>query len=95
MPERLAELLAVRAVAGLSSDEARELGELLAEHPEVDERDYELAMASLRLAPLPESLRERLLRRATRDSLARAHRRWWIAAGVLAGAMLLAVWSNR
>jgi len=67
MPERPAELLAVRAVAGLSPEEARELEDLLGQYSEIDERDYDLAIASLQLEPLPKALRERLLRQAERE----------------------------
>ncbi len=94
MPERLSELLAVRALAGLSPMESRELEELLAQHPEIDEREYELAVASLQLEPLPESLRERVLRQATREPPPRVRwwgePSWWIAAIVLATALVLA-----
>jgi len=99
MSERLAELLAVRAVAGRSAAESRELKELLAQHPEIDEREYELAVASLQLEPLPESLRERVLRQATRESPPRVRwwgePSWWIAAIVLALAVFLATLTTR
>ncbi|MBY0503424.1 MAG: anti-sigma factor [Bryobacteraceae bacterium] len=83
MPERLAELLALRAIAGLSPEEARELAELLRQHPEVKESDFE---------PLPD-LRDRLLRRAAKE------RRWgrgsaWMVAVVLALAFFLATWES-
>ncbi len=99
IPDRLAELLAVRAVAGLSADEARELEELLTQHPEVDEHEHELAIAALQLQPLPESLRARLLRQAARETPPRlsgwGRARWWIAAILLAATIIWAIWRNR
>ena len=99
MPDRLAELLAVRAVAGLSAAEARELEELLTQHPEVDEHEHELAIAALQLQPLPESLRARLLRQAMREAppklSAWGRATWWFAATLLAATILWATWSNR
>lgn len=64
--ERLAELLALRAVAGLSPREFKELEELLPRYPEVDARD-EWVAAGFFEAP-PPSLRERLLKSAAGES---------------------------
>ena len=94
MPERLAELRAVRAVADLSPAEARELAALLAQHPEIDEQDYDLAITSWRREPLPHTLRERLLRQASRERPSRFswwnRPLWWAAAFLLAAAIFFA-----
>lgn len=80
MPERLAELLAVRAIAELSPAEQVELERLVAQHPEVDPFAYQLA-----LPPVPASLRARLLQRAAQDSPRQTslHYVWWLAAVLL------------
>ena len=85
MPERLAELLAVRAVAELSPDEQAELERLMAQHPEVDPFAYQLS-----LPPVPASLRARLLQRAAQDSPRQTsiHFGWWLAAVVLLAALV-------
>ena len=77
MPERLAELLAVRAVADLSPDEQAELDRLISLHPEVDPFAYQLS-----LPPVPASLRARLLQRAAQDRPQQTslHWGWWLAA---------------
>lgn len=66
-PERLLDLLADRATQGLSKDEARELDQLLAEHPAVDAEAYDLAAAAAYLAmngpaaePMPAAVRARV-----------------------------------
>ncbi len=84
MPERLAELLAVRAVAELSPDEQAELDRLIAQHPEVDPFAYQLS-----LPPVPASLRARLLQRAAQDSpQTSGHFGWWVAGVLLLGAVV-------
>jgi len=96
IPERMAELLAVRAWAGLSPDEDGELEELLIQHPEVDARDFDLAIEALQLEPLPASLRARLLDQATREwpqtstwgTWGRAS--WWVGAVLVAALLALA-----
>ena len=91
MPERLAELLAVRAVAELSSAEQAELERLIAQHPEVDPFAYQLS-----LPPVPASLRARLLQRASQDSPQTSrHVGWWLAAGVLLVAVALYVYARK
>lgn len=89
MPERLAELLAVRAVAELSPDEQAELERLMAQHPEVDPFAYQLS-----LPPVPASLRARLLQRAAQDSPRQTsiHWGWWLAAVLLLVALVLFAW---
>lgn len=67
--ERLAELLAMRAVAGLPPEESRELEDLLVQYPEVDVQGFDWFAAS---GP-PAALRERLLQRASQES---ARRPW-------------------
>jgi len=94
IPERMAELLAVRAWAGLSPDEAGELEELLTQHPEVDARDFDLAIEALQLEPLPASLRARLLDQAVREQ-SRAwgpwgRVSWWLGAVLVAALLALA-----
>ena len=86
MPERLAELLAVRAVAELSPDEQVELERLMAQHPEVDPFAYQLS-----LPPVPASLRARVLQRAAQDSPRQTavHWGWWLAAVLLLVAVVL------
>lgn len=58
------------------------------QHPEIDEHDYELAIASLQLEPLPESLRERLLQQATLHGppalTGWGPASWWLAATAVA-----------
>ena len=80
MPERLAELLAVRAVAELSPAEHAELERLIAQHPEVDPFAYQLS-----LPPVPASLQARLLQRAAQDSPRQTsvHFGLWLAALLL------------
>ena len=89
MPERLAELLAVRAVAELSPVEQLELERLVAQHPEVDPFAYQLS-----LPPVPATLRARLLRRAAQDSLPQTsfHFGWWLAAVLLLLALVFYAW---
>ena len=89
MPERLAELLAVRAVAELSPDEQAELERLMAQHPEVDPFAYQLS-----LPMVPASLRARLLQRAAQDSPRQTsiHWGWWLAAVLLLVALVLFAW---
>ena len=88
MPERLAELLAVRAVAELSPAEQAELDRLIAQHPEVDPFAYQLS-----LPPVPPTLRARLLQRAAQESPQKTsiHFGWWLAAIVLLVALVF--WS--
>ena len=63
---RAEELLALRAVEGLEDVEERELSNLLAAMPEVDDGAFEAAAAACHLAlvgaevPLPDALRQRL-----------------------------------
>jgi hypothetical protein len=66
--DRLLELLANRATEGLGPSETVELQRLLAEHPEVDEWELDLAAGAIELAlgpepdeELPEALRARIL----------------------------------
>jgi hypothetical protein len=63
--ERLQDLLATRAVEGLSQTEQDELIELVASHPGTDPEELErvaasLAMVGLRTEPMPASLRTRV-----------------------------------
>ena len=91
MPERLAELLAVRAVAELSPAEQAELERLIAQHPEVDPFAYQLS-----LPPVPASLRARLLRRAAQDrAQTSSHAGWWLAAAVLLVAVAFYVYARK
>ncbi|MCS6865295.1 MAG: anti-sigma factor [Gemmataceae bacterium] len=70
--ERLDELLALQAMEGLSSDEVRELDQLLELFPHEDAEALELAAAALHLAmsppleALPESVAEKLYAAANR-----------------------------
>lgn len=75
--ELLLDLLAARATEGLSSEEERELEKLLAESPDVDPLDFELAAAAAanacalqsgRGADVPAGLKERLLADAHRHT---------------------------
>lgn len=85
MPERLAELLAVRAVAELSPTEQAELDRLIAQHPEVDPFAYQLS-----LPPVPPTLRARLLQRAAQESpQTSSHFGSWVAAVLLLGACVV------
>ena len=91
MPERLAELLAVRAVAELSPAEQAELERLIAQHPEVDPFAYQLS-----LPPVPASLRARLLQRAAQDrSQTSSNAGWLLAAAVLLVAVAFYVYVRK
>ncbi len=63
--ERIAELLADRAVEGLDADEQDELDRLAGQYPDYDEEALDrvaaaLALNGLRVEPMPASLRERI-----------------------------------
>lgn len=71
--DRLQELLADRALFGVSSDEQRELAKLLAAMPEVDESELDRLAAAVQLgtftdqAELPPELAENIKHQATRS----------------------------
>ena len=91
MPERLAELLAVRAVAELSPAEQAELERLIAQHPEVDPFAYQLS-----LPPVPASLRARLLQRAAQDrAQTSSGAGWWLVAAVLLVAVAFYIYARK
>jgi hypothetical protein len=63
--ERLCDLLTLRAIEGLSEEERKELQELAANHPEFDPDEFDrvaasLALAGLRVEPMPAALRARI-----------------------------------
>ena len=65
--EKLTDLLADRALHGLSDDEQRELEILKAQYPELDEQEFERAAAAIQLTeamkpePLPKHLRSKII----------------------------------
>ena len=65
--EKLNDLLADRALHGLSDDEQRELEKLNAQYPELDESEFERAAAAIQLTeamkpePLPKHLRSKII----------------------------------
>jgi anti-sigma-K factor RskA len=65
--EKLTDLLADRALQGLSDDEQRELEILKAQYPELDEQEFERAAAAIQLTeamkpePLPKHLRSKII----------------------------------
>jgi hypothetical protein len=98
-PERLEDLLAQRATAGLDEAEAVELARLLERHPGVDAESFDRTAAAIHLGqlpacePLPAHLRRALVAAGTKSVAGaprrRAERPWpWLAA---AAALLVAV----
>ena len=65
--EKLTDLLADRALHGLSDEERRELEILKAQYPELDEQEFERAAAAIQLTeamkpePLPKHLRSKII----------------------------------
>jgi anti-sigma-K factor RskA len=103
--DRLDALLADRAAFGLTPDEQAELAALLAAHPDVDPEALDRLAADVALSglpaecePLPEGLRERILRHAPAHlpvapvpASARRRRAPWSVALAVAAAVLVGI----